>query len=179
MKRLFYLAPSIDSVEAISNDLHEHGVKDWRIHIVSKDEAGLYTHRLHGAGMTDKTDFVRYAERGAMAGGIFGICFLIPLAMSGVVALPGPAWVALFLFLMLIGGWIGGIGGISSRNYKVRRYDAAIDRGEHLVMVDASRKDIETTKQLMEKNHPEARLQSVDSRFNNPFVEDDGKFHMT
>lgn len=179
MKRLFYLAPSIDSVEAISNDLHEHGVKDWRIHIVSQDEAGLHTHRLHGAGMTDKTDFVRYAERGAMAGAVFDLCFLVPLAYSGLVALPIMAWVGIGLFAVLIGGWIGGIGGISARNYKVRRFDPAIEQGEHLVMVDAPKKNIETMKQLMEKNHPEARLQAVDSRLNNPFVEDDGKFHVT
>ena len=42
MIRLFYLVSSIDSAKEISDDLHEHDVTDWRFHIVSKDEAGLY-----------------------------------------------------------------------------------------------------------------------------------------
>ena len=53
MIRLFYLVSSIDSAKEISDDLHEHDVTDWRFHIVSKDEAGLYTHQLHTASILD------------------------------------------------------------------------------------------------------------------------------
>ena len=38
MKRLYYLSPTIDSAEQVSNDLHEKGITDWHFHIVSKDE---------------------------------------------------------------------------------------------------------------------------------------------
>jgi hypothetical protein len=41
MKRLYYLSSSIESVEQVSNDLHEKGITDWNFHIISKDEAGL------------------------------------------------------------------------------------------------------------------------------------------
>jgi hypothetical protein len=60
MRRLFYLVSSIDSAKEISEDLHKNGVTDWRFHVLSKDEAGLYTHNLHSASVSDRTDVVRF-----------------------------------------------------------------------------------------------------------------------
>ena len=41
MKCLYYLAPTLVSTHQISNDLHDVGVNDWFLHVVSTDEAGL------------------------------------------------------------------------------------------------------------------------------------------
>ena len=41
MKCLYYLAPALESTRAISDDLHAVGVKDWYIHVIINDEAGL------------------------------------------------------------------------------------------------------------------------------------------
>ena len=78
MKRLFYLVDAIDRVESISDDLHKEGISNWRFHIVSKDEAGLYTHRLHSASVLDKTDLARFVERGLLIGALFAIFFVLP-----------------------------------------------------------------------------------------------------
>jgi hypothetical protein len=69
MKRLYYLSSSIESVEQVSNDLHEKGITDWNFHIISKDEAGLYSHHLHSASLIQRTDVVRFVERGLISGG--------------------------------------------------------------------------------------------------------------
>ena len=41
MKCMYYLAPSLVSTHQISDDLHDVGIDDWHVHVVSKDEAGL------------------------------------------------------------------------------------------------------------------------------------------
>src|SRR6056297_2320913 len=110
MKRLFYLVDSIGSLEEISEDLHEHGVTDWRFHIVSKDEAGLYTHQLHSASILDRTDLPRFVERGAIIGFVLALAIVLPLSLTDIVPLPAAAWVAMFAFMVAAGAWIGGFG---------------------------------------------------------------------
>lgn len=168
MKRLYYLAPTIDSVEKISEDLHKHGVTDWRFHVLSKDEAGLYTHHLHTANAFQKTDLVRFMERGLMVGLGVGLLFALPTVYLERFTLE--AWFAVCLFCVLFGTWAGGIGGISQDHYKTRRFQSDIDEGKHLIMVDVSKDDLSVIQQLMMQHHPEATLQGASSTFTNPFA---------
>ncbi len=179
MKRLFYLVDELDSLEEISEDLHEHGVSDWRFHVLSKNEAGLYTRHVHSASILDRTDLARFTERGAIAGALFAGAFIITNLFVGVLQLPTAAWVALFLFATGMGAFLAGFGGITAENYRIRKFHDAVEKGRHLVMVDVYREDEETMKRLMAENHPEAELQGEDSSYNNPFVESDGRFHVT
>ena len=178
MKRLFYLVDQMDSVEAISEDLHQEGITDWRFHILSRDDAGLFTRRLHSATIFDRTDLARYTERGAIAGSLFALAFIATAQLSGVLALPMAAWIALFLFMTAAGAFLAGFGGIGAENYRVRQFHDAIENGQHLVMVDVRKKDEQRMKELMAQRHPEARLQQEASSINNPFVEEDGKPHL-
>ncbi len=178
MKRLFYLVDQMDSLESISEDLHREGITDWQFHILSKDEAGLFNRSLHRASILDRTDIARYTERGAIAGALFSLTFIITAIMTGALNWPTVAWVALFVFATAAGAWLAGFGGISAENYRIRQFHDDIENGRHLVMVDVSKADKTRMKQLMAKNHPEAELQGEGSSFNNPFVEQDGKFHI-
>lgn len=175
MKRLFYLVDSIDSLDEISDDLHKRGITDWRFHIVSKDEAGLYTHRLHSASILDRTDLPRFVERGMILGALFTLVLIVPMALWGVFGLPTSAYVAMGAFAIIAGGWIGGFGGINGDNYRIRKFHRDIEDGRHLVMVDVPKSDVAEMKQLMTKNHPEARLQGESSSFNNPFATATGR----
>lgn len=170
MRRLFYLVSSIDSAADISRDLNEHGVKDWRFHVVSKDEVGLYQHRLHTANIRDRTDLVRYVERGILIGAAVALLFVVPLALFADLGVPFSAWVALAIFLMVAGGWLAGFGGIQGENYRIQAFHDDIEAGKHLIMVDAPKKHVDKVKELMKKNHPEAKLQGEDTSFNNPFA---------
>lgn len=178
MKRLFYLVDTIDSVESISEDLHERGITDWRFHIFSKDEAGLYTHRLHTASVLDKTDLPRFVERGMIIGGLFALLFVVPIAAWGGLGWPLSAYVAMGVFAVIAGGWLGGFGGIGTENYRIRKFHGDIEAGRHLVMVDVPKADAEQMKELMALNHPEAELQGEGSSFNNPFAAADGRVHI-
>lgn len=170
MIRLFYLVSSIDSAKEISDDLHEHGVTDWRFHIVSKDEAGLYTHQLHTASILDRTDLPRFVERGAIIGFVVALVVLLSLSFLEVLSMPTAAWIALFAFIVAAGAWVGGFGGIQSENYRIQPFHDDIEAGKYLIMVDAPKNHIPKVKELMTKNHPEAKLQGKDSSINNPFA---------
>ena len=170
MVRLFYLVSSIDSAKEISDDLHEHGVTDWRFHIVSKDEAGLYTHQLHSASILDRTDLPRFVERGAIIGFVLALAIVLPLSLTDIVPLPAAAWVAMLAFMVAAGAWIGGFGGIQGENYRIQPFHEDIEAGKHLIMVDTPKEYVPKVKELMTKNHPEAELQGKDSSFNNPFA---------
>ena len=170
MIRLFYLVSSIDSAKDISDDLHKHGVTDWRFHIVSKDEAGLYTHQLHTASVLDRTDLPRFVERGALIGFVLALAVLIPLSFLDVLTMPAAAWIALFAFMVAAGAWVGGFGGIQSENYRIQPFHQDIEAGKYLIMVDTPKDHAPKVKELMTKNHPEAELQGKDSSINNPFA---------
>lgn len=170
MRRLFYLVSSIDSAEDISRDLHQHGVTDWRFHVVSKDEAGLYQHNLHTASVVDRTDLVRFVERGMIIGLAIVLLFLVPLMLLSNLGIPLVGWLALAVFLVAAGGWLAGFGGIQGENYRIQAFHDDIEAGKHLIMVDAPKKHVAKVKELMQKNHPEAELQGEDTSFNNPFA---------
>ncbi|MFC4260206.1 hypothetical protein ACFOZ5_14380 [Marinobacter lacisalsi] len=170
MKRLFYLVDSIDSVDEISDDLHKHGVTDWRFHIVSKDEAGLFRHHLHTASILDRTDLPRFVERGVLIGALAGVLVVGTLSLIIGLSFPMGAWIALFAFSVVAGGWLAGFGGIQSENYRIRRFHDDIEAGKYLVMVDVPKQDEEEMKRLMGARHPEAVLQGEGSSFNNPFA---------
>lgn len=59
MKCLYYLAPMLASTRTISDDLHAIGVKDWYIHVISNDEAGLKKERIHSSNYIETLDFLR------------------------------------------------------------------------------------------------------------------------
>jgi hypothetical protein len=126
----------------------------------------------------DRTDLVRFVERGAIIGAVFGLAFVLPMAMFSGLSWPALAWVAMFVFFIAAGAWLGGFGGISSENYRIRRFHKDIEAGRYLVMVDTPKAHVAEMKVLMIKNHPEAELQGASSSFNNPFANKEDKFHV-
>ncbi len=173
MKRLYYLSPSIDSAEQVSNDLHEKGITDWNFHIVSRDEAGLYSHHLHSASLLYRTDVVRFVERGLIAGGILGILFTMPLAY--IETFTFNVWLAITFFCVLFGSWAGFVGGISQENYKIQSFHEQISQGQYLIMVDVHKQHEELIRCVMAIRHPEAIVQGKSSVFTNPFASEDFK----
>jgi hypothetical protein len=168
MKRLYYLSSSIESVEQVSNDLHEKGITDWNFHIISKDEAGLYSHHLHSASLIQRTDVVRFVERGLISGGGLAVLFMMPLTY--IEAFTFNVWLAVSFFCVLFGSWAGFIGGISQENYKISRFHDHISAGQYLIMIDVDKEHEQLIRCVMEIRHPEAIAQGKSSIFTNPFA---------
>lgn len=168
MKRLYYLSKNIAYVKAISDDLHQSGITDWNFHIVSRDDAGLYRHHLHGSGPLQRTDFIHWALRGTLLG--FALSLFVVTCLLWLTKWPPVAMVATVLMLTMFCTWVGGLIGIAHVHYKVARYYDRLQAGEHLMMVDVPRKSAEDIEAMIEQyHHGEAQKVGESTRFDNPF----------
>ena len=73
MKCLYYLAPTLDSTHGISDDLHAVGVRDFFVHVISRDEAGLKKQHIHSSNYLETLDVVRDGVIGGVVGFIVGL----------------------------------------------------------------------------------------------------------
>ena len=173
MKCLYYLAPTLKSTHDISDDLHEVGVNDYFLHVVSRDESGLKQQHIHSSNYLETLDLIRDGLIGAVIG------FLVGLA--GVWALQHfepfgpnihvPAWVyyAIVAAATCFGAWEGGLIGVATENKKIARFHDDLEAGKYLVLIYALKAKEDTVRAMMRERHPEAVLAAVDSHFINPF----------
>ncbi|RDH44746.1 hypothetical protein [Zooshikella ganghwensis] len=172
MKRLYYLADNIDDVERISEDLHAEGITNWRFHVLSRDDAGLYNHQLHAANPIQRCDMIHRGEQGAMIGllaGCFAGYFALQLTPTGS-DVHWMTFVAVIVLFTMFGTWVGGLAGLSHENYKINQFHDALDSGKYLIMVDARRHEEPRVRANMNQYHPEASYVGVDSVFTNPLA---------
>lgn len=171
MKRLYYLTDSIDSTESISNDLHRLGITDWNLHVLSKDDDGLFRHHIHGANTLQRLDVIHSGEQGALIGIAIGLCAGTALMLGkpfglelGLIAIA-----AIVIVFTLFGTWVGGMVGLTHESYKIKRFHNDLEAGRYLIMVDFRKKQEQQVKDLMDKHHQEALFVGQDTSWINPF----------
>lgn len=173
MKCMYYLAPSLASTHDVSDDLHEVGVKDFYLHVVSKDESGLKQQHIHSSNYLETLDIVRDGFIGAALGfvaGLIGIALMIYLQPFGPsVEVPTYVYVLLVGVATLFGAWVGGLTGIDSENHKLKRFHDDIAAGKYLLLVYVRKYQENVVRQMMQERHQEAELVAIDSHFINPF----------
>jgi hypothetical protein len=171
MKCLYYLAPTLDSTQQVSDDLHAAGVKDFFLHVVAKDESGLTQQHIHSSNYLETLDIVSHGFIGA------GIGFVGGLIAAGLLVLfepfgpdvPGFVFVVIVVVATMFGAWEGGLTGIGTENRKLRRFHQDIEAGKYLILIYARKEQEMTVRQMMRSRHPEAELAAVDRHFINPF----------
>jgi hypothetical protein len=171
MKCMYYLAPSLVSTHKISEDLHDVGIDNWLLHVVSKDEAGLKKEKIHSSNWLETTDLLRDGFIGANFGFIAGAIAAGSLMLFEPFGPNVPHIVFLFLVVVatLFGAWVGGLTGMDSENRKLRRFHEDIEAGKYLVLIYARKGKGVKIKQMMSERHPEARHVATDRHFVNPF----------
>jgi hypothetical protein len=172
MKCIYYLTSTLDSTSHITDNLHEAGISDWFIHVLSKDEAGLRKMKIHSSNYLEKLDILRFGILGAITGFIVGL-FAANWMDS---AKPFGPDVPLIVYFAIVGvftafgSWEGGLIGIASENKKIALFHDDIAAGKYLILIYA-RKDMESTvKTVMDSKHPEAELVAEDGYFYNPLT---------
>lgn len=156
MKRLYYLTHHIEAVDSISKTLHEAGISDWNFHVLSKDKAGLTTHRIHSTTPLHERDIIRSGERGALIGVTVGLCGAMIVAATNM--LPSSAlgyllMATLVFVCTMFGAWVGGFLGIQTENYKVRQFHDELEDGQYLLMIDVDASHEDTIRKLMSLCH--------------------------
>jgi hypothetical protein len=167
MKCIYYLAPTLGSTHTISDDLHAVGVKDWSIHVVSKDEAGLKKEHIHSSNYIETLDLISSGFTGAFAGFIVGVIvavilmFLQPFGPN----VPGVAYVAVLVFTTLFGAWEGGLIGVATENKKLAPFHDDIEAGKYLFLIYARKGKGAAIKAMMREKHPESEHVATDEHF--------------
>jgi hypothetical protein len=171
MKCLYFLSPDLVSTKKVSDDLHDVGIDDWFIHIISKDDAGLHREKLHSSNWLETRDLLRDGFIGANLGFIVGVIAagLLMIFEPFGPELPNYIYGIVIAFATCFGAWEGGLFGIATQNKKIRRFSDAIDDGQFLVLIYAKKGQGEMVKQMMRQRHPEARHVATDREVYNPF----------
>jgi hypothetical protein len=171
MKCLYYLAPTLDSTHRISDDLHAAGVRDFFVHVISRDEAGLKQQQIHSSNYLETLDVVRDGVIGGIAGfvvGLIGVALLRYFDPFGV-EVPNFVYLIIVGVATLFGTWEGGLIGIGQENRKLAKFHDDIQAGKFLILIYALKEQEEKVRQMMRERHPESEFAAVDRHFINPF----------
>lgn len=162
MRRIYFLAPNVDSARSIVSELLLKHIEERRMHIVARTDVSLDD--LPQAKLTQSTDVVHALEKGLVAGGACGaIIGLIAITFppSGL-ALGGGTLLGLTAFGAAFGAWISSMIGIRLPNSHIEKYEKAIADGQLLLMVDVPTGRVEEVEEMVRQHHPEAELKGTD-----------------
>lgn len=171
MKCLYFLSPTLDVSQKVSDDLHEAGLLDWYLHVISKDEQGLVQKHIHSSNYLETLDLFRGTTVGGGIGFLFG-CLLVGLAVYYEpygAPLSTTVYFLIILFFTLFGIWEGGLYGVDSENQKLKPFHDDIEAGKFLILVYVAKEEEDAIVNMMKKKHPESKLVAVDKHFINPF----------
>jgi hypothetical protein len=172
MKCIYYLTPTLASTDQVSADLHVVGVKDFYLHVISRDHHGLKQHRIHSSNYFETLDIIRDGFIGAALGfliGLAGIGLLIYLKPFGTYVVPAFVYAMLVGAATLFGAWEGGLFGIDSENKKLAKFHDDLIAGKYLILVYVRKHREAAVRKMMQERHPDAELVAIDSHFVNPF----------
>jgi len=172
MKCLYYLTTTLESTDKIAEDLHDVGINDWFIHVLSKDEAVLKKDKIHSSNYLERLDILRYAVLGGVTGLLVGILAAVTVNATSIFGsgLPNITYIAIIGFFTMFGVWEGGITGVATENKKISLFHKEIDAGKYLILIYAKKASEDLVKKVMQESHQEAELVAVDPNFYNPFV---------
>jgi hypothetical protein len=172
MKCLYFLTPTLGTTNQVSADLHAIGVRDFYLHVICRDHAGLKRHQIHSSNYFETLDIVRDGFIGAALGFMFGLAGVALLSLAkpfGEHVVPMFVYAILVGAATLFGAWEGGLVGIDSENKKLIKFHDDLVAGKFLVLVYVRRHREQVVLKMMREQHPDAELVAVDSHFVNPF----------
>jgi hypothetical protein len=164
MRRLYFLIPTIDSAKKIVDELLLARIDERHIHIAAADHHALLEANLPEAGLLQESDFVPAVERGLAIGGATGILAgIAAVAIPGVgLVLGGGAILGIGLAGAGLGAWVSSMIGISAPSSRLKEFEAAIEKGELLMMVDVPKTRVEDITDLVKSHHPEAHIEGTE-----------------
>lgn len=151
MKRLYYVAETLEQADVMHTALRRSGITDWNYHVISKDDVGVYKHHLHAANPLQSNDIIRLGERGALIGIVAGI--VIAAIITGVFNYFGDHLLVTFIVVTIVvamhGAWAGGMMGLMLPNNKLNRFRDDIEAGHYLFIVDVDKSHYRVVKERM------------------------------
>lgn len=163
MRRLFFLAPDVQSAHALVDSLLLAHIPDKHIHVLAREGTPLGD--LPEAGVAQRSDLIPAIERGAAAGGTTGlIAGLIAVALPGMAIIPaGGLVIALAAAGALVGGWASSLVGVSVDSTRLTRFKDAIAAGQVLVMADVAQEQVQSILDRIKACCPNVASEGMDT----------------
>ena len=163
-RRLYFLLPDIDTAHQVVDTLKRNKVSEDDMSVVARDET--QTRDLPEPSVTETSDLVVSAERGAAAGGVTGVVAgLAAMAFppaglaigGGLVAATGVAGAG-------FGAWASSMIGIRHDNSQIEAYENAIEQGQVLMMVDAEAERVAEMERVIREAAPDTRIEGTEAQ---------------
>lgn len=142
MRRHYFISDDLGDLKQIEQELRNRGIDTPHIRVLSRDDAGVQRHELPEVSDFMKKDVVRATTRAAVVGVVAAALVLVVSYLFGWPAAWG--WTPfVFLAIVVLGfiTWEGGLWGIQEPNALVRRFDAVLDDGKHILFVEVTKED--------------------------------------
>lgn len=154
-RRLYFMVPDVTAAKAIFDELLLARIEAKHIHVLAKK--GVPLEGLNEASILQKTDFVHGAEIGLMTGGGMGI--LVGVAMLFFPPAGASLQLATILLTALVGAalgaWVSSMVASSIPNSRLKTFEAGIEAGRILMMVDVPFRRVDEIRKLIATRHPE------------------------
>ena len=144
MRRYFYVSDNLDDLEKVESTLEEAGISRGQIHVLSNDDAGVKEHNLNQVYSWFRTDVISTTYKGALIGLVSAVLILFLSSSSGATATIG--WAPFIMLAIVCLGfctWEGCLIGSHLPSSRFKKFQANLENGEHILMIDAEAKDVD------------------------------------
>lgn len=154
-RRLYFLLPDVDSARGMLNEMLLARIEVKHIRFLGR--RGQLPADLPEANFLQKTDIVHGAQLGLGVGGVTGILFGVLLVWFPPEGLKLQLVTVLVTTVVgaLFGVWVSSMAASSVPNSKLKRFQADIEQGKVLMMVDVPMLQATEISALVIQRHPE------------------------
>jgi hypothetical protein len=162
-RRIYWLLPDLTSAKRTMDDMLLARIHEQNMHFVAREGADMTG--LHAANILQTSDVVRAAQLGLVIGGAVGALLGVAAAVFFPIVGTEPQW-GIAAVLAVVGGafgaWSSSMIGVSTPSSRLKRFEAAIEQGQILLMLDVSRFRVQEIEDRLQALHPEAHLEGVE-----------------
>ena len=156
--RLYYTLPDIAAARALLDELLLARINEKHIRFLAKD--GTLPPDMPEAGVLQKTDVIHGLQRGVVVGAFTGLVIGMLLALF---PLEGSRLATLAILGTTVGGalfgcWVSGMVAAAIPNSRLKAYQADIERGRVLLIVDLPYRRVREVEEMIALRHPEIRF---------------------
>jgi hypothetical protein len=161
-RRLYVILPDVNTARQLADALLLARVDDRHMHFLARRDVSLAP--LHEAGIWQKTDLRHAGFLGAGLGLVCGALFGVFLKLTPIEGLD--IGVGTLMVCTLLGGLLGAWGatliGVSTPSVKLRQFEAELDAGRVLLMVDVPVRRVPQIQRLLSDHCPQASDRGID-----------------
>ena len=157
-RRLYFMLPDVPSARALLDVLLLARIEERYMHFCAKD--GTLPSDMPEANFLQKTDLVHGVESGMLIGGGAGLLggILLVLFPPEGIHLQMAAILAASIGGTVFGAWASGMVAAAIPNSRLTAFQAGIERGQVLLIIDVPFRRVSEIEQLVEQRHPVARF---------------------